>query len=125
VRFIDFDELMYDAEVIGPNDRRHSNKYKHGFAISVNGMSVEFYTKDKAAFEKWIEVLKKFCVFPNFDEKYTTMDLLGTGGYGKVRESFEVNKFLRFLPLRIRKQGRSTQENLLKCQISRIRKDRG
>ena len=85
VEYINLDENMYQLEIIGKLDKRYSSKHKYAFALSANGKSFEFYCKYQAQFQNWLIKLRKWCIMTNFNEVYKIGNILGAGGYGKVR----------------------------------------
>lgn len=81
---LDLDEHFYKVESIQVT-KKEEKKDLSGFALCRNGNYIEFLCKKTSACQKWLDYLTDYCIMTNFDEKYKTLQVLGAGGYGKVK----------------------------------------
>ena len=84
MKYIKLDEGFYKVEVIKVNKKKGEKKSLIGFAISKNGCRSEYLSKKSSVFLKWRNELAKYCIMTNIEESYRTLNVLGSGGYGKV-----------------------------------------
>jgi calcium-dependent protein kinase len=56
-----------------------------GFKLIRNGQQTELYARTKEQQEKWISVLKQFCILTNFNVLYHNIKVLGKGRFAEVR----------------------------------------
>jgi serine/threonine protein kinase len=56
----------------------------HGFMVTKNGNSYEFYSTDKQTVDDWIKVLRSICVVTDFHKEYKAIKMIGQGGFAKV-----------------------------------------
>jgi len=96
VDYIDFTEFMYRVEVNKPDSKFYSKKYPYSFNIYANGKSVDMYCKEPVQLEKWLCELRKVCIMAGFHNNYRVMDVIGTGGYGKVHILEHTKTKMRF-----------------------------
>ncbi len=82
--YIDLNEFMYRVEVNKPESKFYSKKYPCSFNLYANGKSVDIYCKEPVQLEKWLVELRKVCIMAGFHNNYRIMDIIGSGGYGKV-----------------------------------------
>lgn len=55
-----------------------------GFALTKNGSTYEFTSKDEAVVKRWINDLKSICVLSTFHEEYKAIKMIGRGSFAKV-----------------------------------------
>ncbi len=62
----------------------------------------EFFLKDKKIINKWIQILKLYCISSDFDHQYEVYELIGSGHFAKVFfffykeiESFFLQRFIK------------------------------
>jgi len=60
-----------------------SNAY-HGFSVTKNGQTYDFYSGDSQAIENWVSALKKVCILTNFHDEYKALKMIGRGSFAKV-----------------------------------------
>jgi serine/threonine protein kinase len=56
----------------------------HGFAVTKNSNTYEFYSTDKGVIDNWTEALRYVCVLTTFHEEYKALKMIGRGSFAKV-----------------------------------------
>jgi serine/threonine protein kinase len=57
---------------------------EHGFEVTKNGSSFEFYSPDKQTIDNWMMILRSFCVVSDFHEEFKAIKMIGQGSFAKV-----------------------------------------
>lgn len=83
-RFIDLDEDFYIMDPLKVIRSKEEKKQLLGFTLTRNCNSIEILSKKGSLYAKWMKLLSKLCIMNNYVEKYRTLTILGSGGYGKV-----------------------------------------
>jgi len=61
-----------------------STNSNHGFSISKDGATYEFYSPEKEIIDNWIYALKNVCILTTFHEEYKALKMIGRGSFAKV-----------------------------------------
>lgn len=56
----------------------------HGFMLTKNGASYEFYSPEKQVIDDWMSTLKNICILSTFHEEYKALKMIGRGSFAKV-----------------------------------------
>ena len=54
------------------------------FRLEKFGKFHEFFLKDKKIINKWIQILKLYCISSDFDHQYEILEQIGSGHFAKV-----------------------------------------
>jgi len=84
MNYIDLASGFYKVDIIKVSKKSEKNDLS-GFCFQRNGLQAEFLCKKYSVFTQWLEVLSKYCIMSNFNDKYRILSIIGSGGYGKVR----------------------------------------
>jgi len=56
----------------------------HGFSVTKNGQTYDFYSEESQVIEDWVTILKKVCILTNFHDEYKALKMIGRGSFAKV-----------------------------------------
>ncbi|EAR94233.1 Serine/Threonine kinase domain protein (macronuclear) [Tetrahymena thermophila SB210] len=74
---------VQDAKTIDTSLDSNPNNV-HGFRLSRNGKSIEFYTNDNLLYKNWKNVLIYRCIQSTFHEEFIVTKMIGKGSFAKV-----------------------------------------
>jgi hypothetical protein len=57
---------------------------KYGFALSVKGQQIFFFTPSKMLQQQWVRTLRRSCIFADIEQDYSIEEQIGSGGFSTV-----------------------------------------
>ena len=63
---------------------KENEMHVYVFRLEKFGKFHEFFLKDKKIINRWIQILKLYCISTDFDHQYEVLEKLGSGHFAKV-----------------------------------------